>query len=275
MGTWQDRLAWLTALVATLSMQPASSADRTDPFGTQKLRPPAASSFWKGPASACSPTPTVPDPLRLQDAVDLALCNNPQTRESWANAKATAAALGIAQSAYLPTIDGSVSLQRDEVRNAPGSAGETSLNTALSLNYLLFDFGGRDANTELARESLLAANWAHNNTLQLVLLNAVQAYYQLFAAQEAVQSASSSERASLTSFEATRARLRVGNATRADVLQAQTALLASAAQSHAKRRRCRQRARNIWRMRSVCPPTANCISRSRRIFRRSKWASAR
>jgi len=151
------------------------------------------------------------------------LCNNPQTRESWANAKATAAALGIAQSAYLPTIDASISLQRDEVRSAPGSAGVTSLNAALTLNYLLFDFGGRDANTELARQSLLAANWAHNNTLQVVLLNAVQAYYQLFATQEAVQSANSSERASLTSFEATRARLRVGNATRADVLQAQTA----------------------------------------------------
>ena len=118
------------------------------------------------------------------------------------------------------------------MRNTPANGGQTSLNGTLTFNYLLFDFGGRDATVELARQSLLAADWAHNNTLQSVLLNAVQSYYQLYAAQEAVQSALSSEKASSTSLEATRARLRVGNATRADVLQAQTALLASAAQSH-------------------------------------------
>jgi amidase len=38
------------------------------------------------------------------------------------------------------------------------------------------------------RSTLLAADWSHNATLQTVLLNAVQAYYQLYAAQEAVAS---------------------------------------------------------------------------------------
>src|SRR5581483_10441331 len=93
----------------------------------------------------------------------------------------------------------------------------------ISINYLLFDFGGRDANVELARQSLLAANWSHNNTLQLVMLGAVQGYYQLYATQEAVQATLAAEKAALTSLEAARARQKAGTATRADVLQTQTA----------------------------------------------------
>ncbi len=105
----------------------------------------------------------------------------------------------------------------------PDSGGETNLNGALTFNYLLFDFGGRDAALEQARQSLLAADWTHNSTLQSVLLGAVQAYYQLYATQEAVAAVLAAEKASLNSLDATRARQRAGTATRADVLQAQTA----------------------------------------------------
>ena len=194
-----------------------------DPFDVQRLRPAAPSSFWEGSRATCAAPVQVPDPLRLADVVDLALCNNPQTRESWATAKAQAAQVGIARSDYLPSVDAAVVLQRLETRNTPSSGGETDLNGALTFNYLLFDFGGRDAALEQARQSLLAADWTHNATLQSVLLNAVQAYYQLYATQEAVSAVLAAEKASLNSLDATRARQRAGTATRADVLQAQTA----------------------------------------------------
>jgi TolC family type I secretion outer membrane protein len=211
------------AAVLALCFATAAAADRTDPLDTARLRPAAPNQFWNGPAGACPAAPSVPDPLKLADAVDLALCNNPLTRESWANAKASAAALGIARGAYLPNITGSATAERSRIWNSPVAGNQTLLDATITFDYLLFDFGGRDAAADLARESLLAADWAHNNTLQTVLLGAVQAYYQLYATGEAVEAAAASEKASLTSLEATRARLRVGNATRADVLQAQTA----------------------------------------------------
>jgi TolC family type I secretion outer membrane protein len=208
-----------SALIAAMS----HAADRTDPFQTDQLRPAVPSQFWTGPTVPCPQQPVVPDPLTLVQAVDIALCQNPQTRQSWAVAKVQAAAVGEARSAYLPDINASASLQRSEVRNTPNAGGFTDLRASLSLDYLLFDFGGRAANVALARESLLAANWTHNNTLQVVILNAVQGYYQLFATQEAVQSTLAAEKASLASLEAARARLKAGTATRADVLQTQTA----------------------------------------------------
>jgi outer membrane protein len=199
------------------------AAERKDPFRTQALRPAQPSQFWAGGGVPCADQPGVPDPLHLAQAIDLALCHNPQTRQSWANAKVQAAEVGVARSAYLPDINANVSLQRSEIRNSPVEGGFTDLDASLSIDYLLFDFGGRAANLALARESLLAANWTHNNTLQQVILNAVQGYYQLFATQEAVQSTLAAEKASLASLEAARARLKAGSATRADLLQAQTA----------------------------------------------------
>lgn len=72
----------------------------------------AGSSLMRTPSSAA----TIPcqfaqqtgidaAPLSLPDVVDHALCNNPQTREAWANARYQAAQVGMAQSAYLPSVD--------------------------------------------------------------------------------------------------------------------------------------------------------------------------
>jgi TolC family type I secretion outer membrane protein len=201
----------------------AHAADRIDPLNTAPLRPAAPNQFWNGPAGACPPALNVPDPLHLSEAVDLALCNNPLTRETWASAKAAAAALGIARGAYLPNVTGIGTVQYSRTWNLPPISNQTVFDATITFDYLLFDFGGRDAQVDLARESLAAADWAHNNKLQKVVLGALQAYNPVYATSEAVQAAAAAEKASLTSFEATRARLRVGNATRADVLQAQTA----------------------------------------------------
>jgi TolC family type I secretion outer membrane protein len=211
------------AMMATLTLGAAQAAERKDPFDTARQHPAQPSQFWSGAAVPCAAEPAVPDPLHLSEAVDLALCHNPLTRQSWASAKVQAAGVGIARSAYLPDVTAFGTLQRSEVRNTQNEGGFTDLDISLSIDYLLFDFGGRAANVALARESLLAANWTHNNTLQQVILNAAAAYYQLFATQEAVQSTLAAEKSSLASLEAARARLKAGTATRADVLQAQTA----------------------------------------------------
>ena len=41
-------------------------------------------------------------PARLGEAVDIALCNNPQIKSSWANIKVQAGALGEARAAICP-----------------------------------------------------------------------------------------------------------------------------------------------------------------------------
>ena len=215
------------ACALLLALTPAAALGQrpADPFDTRKQLPVAPSSFWSGPAgpSPCPDAATVSDTLRLVEAIDLALCNNPRTRQSWAIARQAAAEVGVAQSARLPTVDALVELERREVRNVENPQGFTLLPASVGFSWLLFDFGGRDAAIALAAESLAAANWTHNATLQTVMLDAITAYYLLFATREAVDATVAAEQSALQSLEAARARLRAGSATRADVLQAQTA----------------------------------------------------
>ena len=110
--------------------------------------------------------------LTLAEVVDLGLRNNPQTRFSWANARAAAAAYGSERGAYLPTIDGEVTGTRLKTVASQGRSAVTQsvLSPSLSLTYLLFDFGGRSGTVGAARNSLLAANYTHNAALQDVVL---------------------------------------------------------------------------------------------------------
>lgn len=166
------------------------------------------------------------NPLTLIDVLDRALCNNPQTREVWASAKAQAALVGEARTAYLPTLSATGQIERGDfaVVGAPGEASrQRQSNATATFNYLLFDFGGRSNALDSAQEALAAANWTQDNALQGILLAALSDYYQLFAAQAAVDAALESERSALESYNAAKARHEIGVATVADELQAKTA----------------------------------------------------
>jgi TolC family type I secretion outer membrane protein len=163
-------------------------------------------------------------PLTLADVVDLSLCNNPQTQSLWLNARIQAANVGIGMAAYLPTL----SAQGTESRNRSGSSGSTinnnSRSASLTANYLLFDFGGRSATLENAKQLLLAANATRDATLQSNFLAAVQSYYALLSARASVDALKVAEASAKESLAAAEARYAAGIATPADKLQAQTAL---------------------------------------------------
>src|SRR6478752_5452574 len=121
--------------------------------------------------------------LTLAEVVDLGLRNNPQTRVSWANARAAAAAYGSERGRYFPTIDGDVTGTRLKTVASQGrvAVSQSVFNPSLSLTYLLFDFGGRSGNIGAARNALVAANFTHNATLQNVVLQIQTAYFQYIA----------------------------------------------------------------------------------------------
>ena len=198
-----------------------------DPFSTDRLTSSGPAQAWGTGAGAttCNLKPAPHQALSLVDVINLALCYNPQTRQAWANARAQAAQVGVSEAAYLPTLNLSAQASRDRTSSSAGFTlpAQDRLGTTLSFNYLLFDFGGRSAALDAARASLAAANWTQNATLQSVLLSSVQDYYQLFAARTALGAAVEAERSSRESLEAAGLRYRVGAASLADKLQAQTA----------------------------------------------------
>ena len=202
----------------------AMAAGVGDPFDTDALVPPRPALYGtaaQGAAPCAAPQSAAP--LALLEVVDLALCNNPQTREVWANARAQAAQVGVAEAAYLPGLSGSVSASRNWTDAAGRNSPYDQNSAGLTLSYLLYDFGARDATLENARQLLAAAAATQDSTVQAVFLAAVQAFYQAQANVSALVAAQESERASKESFNAAEARYKVGAATPADKLQAQTA----------------------------------------------------
>lgn len=205
-----------------------SLADSSDPFATQALisSSPAVSNTNAGGTLPCDFVVIPTKALSLADVVERALCNNPQTHEAWANARAQAAQLGVSKAANLPSLSASGAVSHNDTNERSTQSAPTSYNQqniGLSFSYLLYDFGGRSASIDNAKQVLIAANAAQDTAIQSVFLAAVQDYYQVFSAQAVVTADTQAEKAALESLKAATVRNEIGAGTPADRLQAQTA----------------------------------------------------
>src|SRR3989338_1683841 len=193
----------------------ALTEEISDPFGTEAALP-FKPALRLGGAIGDPCADAMPGgALNLLEVVNLALCNNPQTREVWASANVQAAQVGVSKASYFP----GASLSASGNRTSPGT-GQRSYG--LTLSYLLYDFGTRAAGLESARQLLAAASATQDSTVQAVFLLAVESFYQMQAAQAALDAAGEAERAAKESFAAAAARYGVGSATPPHKLQAQT-----------------------------------------------------
>jgi len=198
-----------------------------DPLSTSLELPPAVYGvgFKPGIAGQSCADLDFSKALTLADVTEAALCNNPQTRESYANAKVQAAQLGIAKSAFLPTLTDSFGVNQNFVNPESASRGRefSNLSNSLAASYLLYDFGNRDAALENARQLLNAVSATQSAVVQNILLATVKAYYQVQSDIALLEATKEAERFNLESFKAAEAKYKAGVSTPADKLQAETA----------------------------------------------------
>ena len=190
---------------------------------------------WAPPPEAApsgvpaTPAPDNPPPggkWDLAGLVDYALRHNPLTRESWAQARSAAAAVGVQESSYYPYVDatGAANLSRGAVLSSGGGSNTFVLGGAMSLSYLLFDGGGREALTDAARQTALATNFSHNATLHDIIFLVQSAFYLLQESQALVRAEDAAQKEAQSALDAAEERHRAGVATIADVLQARARL---------------------------------------------------
>jgi len=168
-----------------------------------------------------------PKPLGLIDAIDIALCTNPQLKSSWAAIKVQAAALGEAKAAYLPTASAELS-HVDDRTTYPGAGLPVQTlrddEKTLGLNWRLFDFGSRAANKQVATDLLGAAMASHDAAIQKVLETVIGAYFDAQTAQATWDARIKSEQVAAHTLAIIQRRQDHGAASQADTLQAATAL---------------------------------------------------
>jgi outer membrane protein TolC len=199
---------------------------------------PAPNAFWTPPRQPAAPheapPPDLPPDLagqivhlKLPDVIDIALRNNTATSAAWADARAAAATYGAAKGQYYPTI--ALNGTTTAIRRTVPAAGQQAVKQqfygpALTLSWLLLDFGGRSGAIGAARAALLAADWTHNATLQSVVLSVEQAYFLYLGTKALLDAQQTTLKEAQTNLDAAEQRHRVGLATIADELQARTAL---------------------------------------------------
>lgn len=198
-----------------------------DPLSTSLELPPAVYGIgFKSelPEQSCAGI-DLNKPLTLADVTEAALCNNPQTRESYANAKVLAAQLGVAKSAFLPSLTNNFSVNENFIDPKSASRGRefNNLNNSLAASYLLYDFGNRDAALENARQLLNAVSATQSAVVQNILLAAIKAFYQVQTDEALLEASKESETFNQESFKAADAKYQAGVSTPADKLQAETA----------------------------------------------------
>jgi outer membrane protein len=165
--------------------------------------------------------------LMLAEAVDLALCNNPQIQAAWADIKIQAAALGEARASYLPTLAaslGRVNEQTDYSNSNVAPSEIQSNTTAVTLSWRLFDFGTRTANRRAAENTLVAALASHNSALQKVLTSVVQAYFEAITTRAVLSNKTQNEQIAQSTLESARRHEAKGATAQSETLQATTAL---------------------------------------------------
>ena len=212
-----------------LTAQSAESVGR-DPFDTERYVPKAPGAMWQ-PSNGL---PQVPEPavarpaddrpLTLPELTELALQNNPRTRQAWYAARAQAAGVGLEKADDLPTIVADLTYQRSESGSQTGNQNPwlTRYGPAVTLNYLLYDFGVGDNRVLAAEYQALAAALSQNRTLQDVVFQVEQAYYRYLGFEALVRSNELFLKSVNTSLDATQRRREGGLATAADVYRAET-----------------------------------------------------
>jgi len=160
--------------------------------------------------------------LSLGQCIDIALRESPALRASWSRIKEAMAGVQAARSAYLPGIDLSAGASRSKTVQNGMEVTSSSIDTGISLRYLIFDGGRRQAAVQASRAKAIQSGLRHNATLLETALKVERAYYQVIAAEETAKVAEQTLKQSRYHVELARARFENGMVTKADLLRAET-----------------------------------------------------
>jgi outer membrane protein TolC len=165
----------------------------------------------------------------LAELIDLGQRSHPSTRVAWEQARQAAAAVGIAEGTFLPMISANVIAgYQDVVTPLPDLKGGTDyvstkasgVTPNIALQWLLFDFGERQALLEASKQTAYAANVSFNGSHQLLIHNITRAYYLYGVARQKTAIAEQTRANSGKVLAAAQARFSNGIGTSIEVAQA-------------------------------------------------------
>jgi len=171
----------------------------------------------------------------LAELIDIAQSHNPLTQVAWNAARDAALAVGIAWSTYLPrltaaVVGGYTGFDTSHTTGA-GTLGATSSSSGssagaistLGLQWLVFDFGERSAQVNVARQLAVASNVTFTAVHQQIAYAVTVAFYKYAAATRRVSMVEKALSNAKDVQAAAELRLKQGDNTTVDVAQTRQA----------------------------------------------------
>jgi len=230
MRSWR---AWCFAVCLLLfAFGKPAIANPPDPLLTESRLPPSALPLIDEDAPIICAFDELSGTLQLPEAIERALCQSPDSRAAWAQARIQAAQLGIARSAYLPNLSANVGYLAQTTSNTyekpydvlDAKTQPRTRTANLKLSWTIADTGLRKANVEQAAALLDAANASHDRTIQRTLLETAQRYFDAQTALAVLRASEEAERSAQKNLDATTAKHAAGAGALTDKLQAAVAL---------------------------------------------------
>ncbi len=187
-----------------------------------------------GSGESDASTPLDPaHPYALWELIDLAQRRNPATRVAWEEARQAALATGAARATLLPRLAASVvgGYQRLSTPVTLPLVGTQTLTTdvqgvmpILTVEWLLFDFGEREAMIEASRHLTTIANVKFNQLHQQLVFDVTRAFNALAAAERKESASGRALAAARLILAAAETREQRGVGTRIEIAQARQQL---------------------------------------------------
>jgi outer membrane protein len=204
---------------------------RITPTGARDFGLPPMTTLPVGPAL----TPVI-EPghvYTLAELIDLAQTNNPETRIAWEQARQAALGVGLIKALYLPMLTATAvgGYQRETGSTRIGDLPATKIGNTLTgavpsvaLQWLIFDFGQRDALARAARDLSLASNVAFNGAHQRIIYTVSRSFFEYGAARRRTAIAGRARTDAVVLLDAASERLKNGVGTSVETAQARQSL---------------------------------------------------
>jgi len=179
---------------------------------------------------------SVPDQITLNDAIGIALHQQPQLFNAYTQVTQANGQKLQAQAQYYPKVTPTYTFQNSSHSNY-GVGTSTSLGgnvdevqitrgggLAIALNQTLYDGGHREATNTQARRQVDIAQYNKSDVRQQIIFNVTQAFYNLLAAEDLVKVAQAQVDRFQQTVDLTQAQIDVGTTAAKDIYQAKADL---------------------------------------------------
>jgi outer membrane protein len=164
--------------------------------------------------------------LSLPMALDHALCVNPSVRQATYAIAEKQSDIDLAQLSYRPRVSAALSANSSRTAITSDNTNPTTQNisSSIGLNWLLFDFGQRDATLAQTRSQLSSTVYGLNNVKSLAVSETLRLYTDALSIWLRLENLKDAEKVAEQSLRAATAKYNVQVGSLSEKLQAQTAL---------------------------------------------------